>query len=392
MPPSPKEIRTRQLRLAGFLAQEGLDAALIRAPLHIYYLSGTFVDGHLVLTTQAKAYLLVYRTIARAQEEAQAVEVLPFRSLKALPGFLGDLGLRHLGLEGDRLPLNDFKRYERLLKDFVLSDISALLWRCRAEKTPYEIECLRKAGVMLAEALEEFWPRLRPGMTELEAAALLEGALRRRGHPAYTRVARWTQELAYGHLLFGPSAAVPAYTTTGQGGPGVTGFAQGPGFRKLAPQDLIVVDYAGWWEGYMVDQTRLFALQDPPQDISTRYQRLKDLLHSLEETLRPGVLAEEIYFLAQEQAQRLGLSDCFMAHGPERVPFVGHGVGLEIDEWPALAPGVKVPLKPGMVIALEPKCHLPGQGEVGLEDTYLITPSGAERLTVSPRKIRLLGA
>ncbi len=392
MPPSPKEIRQRQFRLAELLAKEGFEAALLRAPLHIFYFSGTFVDGHLVLTARAKAYLLVYRTLARAEQEAQAVEVLPFRSLKALPGFLKDLGLRYLGLEGDRLPLNDFKRYERLLQGFVLKDISALLWRLRAEKSPYEIECLRRAGCMLAEALEEFLPCLRLGMTELEAASHLERVLRRRGHPAYTRVARWTQELAYGHLLFGPSAAIPAYTTTGQGGPGVVGFAQGPGFRKLCPQDLIVVDYAGWWEGYMVDQTRLLAWTHPSPEISDRYDRIQELLHTLEENLRPGVLAEELYLLAQEQAQQLGLSDCFMAHGPERVPFVGHGVGLEIDEWPALAQGVKVPLKPGMVIALEPKCHLPGIGEVGLEDTYLITPNGAERLTVSPRKIRLLGS
>lgn len=391
MPPSPSEISARVGRLAAKLRERGLGAALLRYPLHLFYFSGTFADGHLLVTSEAESYLLVYRTLARAQDEGHAIEIVSFRSLKRLPGFLRDLGIRKIGLEFDRLPVQQFRLYQRLLADFSLEDVSPLLWEVRALKSSYEVDCLRRAASMLAEALEEFLPVLRPGMTELEAAGLFEALLRRRGHPAHTRVYRWTQELAYGHLLFGPSAAIPAYVTTGQGGPGVVGYPQGPGFRKLTPREIIVIDYAGWYEGYMVDQTRLFSWGRPPKDLLVMGEKIYELMQRLEAFLRPGVLASEVYEKALLEAQRLGMEESFMAHGPEGVAFVGHGVGLEIDEWPPIAKGVDVPLEKGMVIALEPKCHLPHRAEVGLEDTFLITSEGAERLTLSPRGIGFLG-
>ncbi len=391
MPPLPKEINKRQAQLARFLRKKGLDAALIRYPLHIFYFSGTFVDGHLLVTAQGKALLLVYRPYSRACEEASVEEVVPFRSLKALPGLLRDFGIKIIGLEYDRLPVKDFNRYQQLLTGFVLEDISDIIWRLRARKSPYEIECQRKAASMLAEALEGALKNFSPGVTELEAAGYLEASLRQRGHPAHTRVARWTQELAYGHVLFGNNATFPAYTTTGQGGAGVIGFPQGPSFRKLYPEDIILIDYAGWCEGYMVDQTRMFSWTHPSQKVYAIYQKVLDLMQELEEMLRPGIYAEEIYNQAQKLAKSQGLEEYFMAHGSEKVPFVGHGVGLEIDEWPPIASGVSLPLEAGMVVALEPKCHVPELGVIGVEDTFLITQEGAQRLTFFPREWKKLG-
>ncbi len=390
MPLEQAEIKARLARLTRALSLQGLDAALIRYPLNIFYFTGTFADGHLVVTSRGQAYLLVYRTFERAKEEALISEVVSFRSLKALPRFLEDLQLKRLGLEEDRLPVSVYRSYQHLLKNFELLDLSPLLREIRAQKSPYEVACLRKAAQMLAEAIETVLPRFKPGLTELEMAGLLEAELRRRGHPAYTRTYAFHQELAYGHLLTGWAAAIPSYLTTGQGGQGILGFPQGPSFKTFQLNELLLIDYAGWFEGYLVDQSRLFFAGNLPKETFESFQRLRTLLETLEDGLRPGVTAEEIYYLAQEQAKVLGLSPCFMAHGEEKVPFVGHGVGLEIDEWPPIAPRVRIPLKEGMVIALEPKCHLPGRGVIGLEDTFLITSQGAERLTLSPRELRRL--
>ncbi len=392
MPPGVQEIRSRLRLLAAKLREKGLHGALVRYPLNIFYLSGTFVDGHLVVTEREESYLLVYRTLGRAKEEAKVSEIISFRSLRQLPGFLKDLGLQRIGLEYDRLPARVFFYYQDLLAEFELSDLTPLLWALRARKSPYEIECLRQAASMLAEALEAFLPKLRPGMSELEAAGLFEAELRKRGHPAYTRTYAWHQELAYGHLLFGDSAAVPSYLTTGQGGPGVWGYPQGPGVKRLKKGELILIDYAGWYEGYMVDQTRIFACESLPQDLIDLYKKICSLISFLEKELSPGLLIEKFYHQAMEQAEALGLGKCLMAHGEEGVNFIGHGVGLEIDEWPPVAPKVKVPFEPGMVIALEPKCHLPGIGVIGLEDTFLITSQGAERLTLFPRELLFLKA
>ncbi len=391
MPPSREEIRSRLKRLSQALRNEGLEAALIRYPLHIFYFTGTFADGHLIVTNQGQAYLLVYRPFSRAREEALIEEVISFRSLKALPGFLKDLGLKSLGLEEDRLPHSIYRGYERLLQEFERRDLSPLLRDLRARKSPYEISCLRRAGQMLAEAIEAALPHFRPGLTELEMAGLLEAELRKRGHPAYTRTYAFHQELAYGHLLTGKAAAVPSYLTTGQGGPGVVGFPQGPSEKVFSENELLLIDYAGWFEGYLVDQSRLFFFGRLHPQLEETFQKILHLLETLEAYLRPGITAEELYLQARSLAQELGLGSCFMAHGEEGVPFVGHGVGLEIDEWPPIAPKIKVPLEEGMVIALEPKCHLPGKGVVGLEDTFVLTPQGAERLTPFPRELRRLG-
>ncbi|NPA49702.1 MAG: aminopeptidase P family protein, partial [Thermodesulfobacteria bacterium] len=369
MPPPEEELRARVSKLAKALEATGFEAALLRHPLNIFYLTGFFVDGHLVVTKEGEPHLLVYRTMGRP-EKSPLVAPRPFRSLKELPRFLEDLSIKRLALEEDRLPVNIYARYRKLLASFELGDVGPLLRKLRAIKSAYEISCLKEAARMLSEALEAFLPRLRPGMTELEAAGLFEAELRRRGHPAYTRTYGFGQELAYGHFLSGVSAVVPSYVTTGQGGAGVFGFPQGPSFKEIRPDEPILIDYAGWYEGYMVDQSRLFYFGELPQEAVSLYEKVSILLRELEGLLRPGVSARQIYETALSLAEELGLSSCFMAHGPERVPFVGHGVGLEIDEWPPIA-GVDVPLEEGMVVALEPKCHVPDLGVIGIEDTYL---------------------
>ncbi len=387
MPPLKGEIKARIDKLAQRLAAHHYDAALIRHPLNIYYFSGTFVDGHLVITAKGKAYLLVFRVLSRAEEEACVEEVLSFRSLRKLSSFLRDLQVQSLALEEDRLPLKVYRNYQHLLCDFDLGDLSPLVRELRALKSPYERDCLRKAGLMLKEALEAFWPQVRPGLSELELAGLLEAELRRRGHPAYTRTYAFHQELAYGHLLSGPSGAFPSYLTTGQGGVGVPGFPQGPSFKLLEKNEPLLVDYAGWFEGYMVDQSRIFCVGELDPSLSTAFYKVKSLLEALEKKLYPGVSLGEIYAYAFAFAEEMGMAQELMAHGKEGVPFIGHGVGLEIDEWPPVAPNVHVPLQEGMVIALEPKLHFTGQGVIGLEDTFYITSSGPERLTVFPRQI-----
>ena len=388
MPADREELLRRLKRLAEALKEEGIEAALIRYPLNIFYFAGVFADGHLVVKDTGEAFLLVYRTLGRP-EKSPVAEIFSFRSLKKLPGFLRELGLKSVALEEDRLPHSLFRRYQKLLSGFELFDLGGVIREIRSVKSPYELSCLKKAAELLAQALEEALPLLRPNLSELEAAGLLEAQLRKRGHPAYSRAYGFGQELAYGHLLSGQAALCPSYVTTGQGGLGLVGFPQGPSFKELAPGEPILIDYLGWFEGYMVDQSRVFYFGSLSREIREIYQRVLSLIEELETILRPGILAREIYERALSLAEELGLSPYFMAHGPEKVPFVGHGVGLEVDEWPPIA-AVEVPLKEGMVVALEPKCHLPGVGVIGIEDTYFITAQGPKRLTVFPRDLRKL--
>ncbi|OAG28026.1 M24 family metallopeptidase [Thermodesulfatator autotrophicus] len=385
MPPDKEEFARRVTLLARYLSTKGLDTALIRYPLNIFYFTGAFIDGHLVITQKAETFLLVYRTLGRPDLKPFG-KVIPFRSFKKLPDFLSELGIKIIGLEEDRLPLSQYRRYQKLLSAFELGDLGEIIKKIRAIKSPYEINCLKKAAEKLSDAIWNFLPRLKPGQSELEAAGLLEAELRKRGYPAFTRTYGFGQELAYGHLLSGKSGVIPAYVTTGQGGQGVYGFPQGPSEKKIKANELILIDYAGWHEGYMIDQSRLFYFGEIPEKAVEIYAKVLLLLNELENFLRPGTSVRELYETAFNKAKELGISDYFMAHGPEKVPFVGHGVGLEIDEWPPIA-SLDIPLEENMVIALEPKCHVPEIGLVGIEDTYWITKDGAERLTSFPRKL-----
>jgi Xaa-Pro aminopeptidase len=119
------------------------------------------------------------------------------------------------------------------------------------------------------------------------------------------------------------------------------------------------------------------------EELKETYTFSEEILRSTEAMLKPGTIAESLYFNALEQAEAAGLSRHFMGYGQDQVKFLGHGIGLEIDEWPVLARGFRMELMPGMVLAIEPKFTFPGRGVVGIENSYLITEQGFEKLTLS---------
>ena len=107
--------------------------------------------------------------------------------------------------------------------------------------------------------------------------------------------------------------------------------------------------------------------------------------------IRPGTICEDIYAQAEALAQEMGLQDHFMGIGSDRVRFIGHGVGLELDEYPIFAKGMKMALAPGMTFALEPKFVFP-EGAVGIENTYALQADGLRVLTQAPQDIIVIQA
>ncbi|RUM87219.1 MAG: hypothetical protein DSZ24_06640 [Thermodesulfatator sp.] len=385
--PPREELFSRLSALREALRLATLDGALVTHPLNIFYFTGTLARAHL-LVTEREVRFLVFRPLERVRRESP-LPAEPFRSLRKLPEVLREAGVRRVGLEFAHLSHRDFLRYQDLLQDFELSDLSDIISSLRQVKSPYEIACLREAGRRLAEALSEALPRLRPGMSELAALAEIEAALRRRGHPGLTRSARGN-EFATGLLISGPEAVEPSYMVAGEGGPGVPGFPCGASLKEIQPGEPVLVDLAGYFAGYYVDQTRMLFFGEPPREVREYLQAAEVLISAGERILRPGIPAEEVYYRLREEAGSLGVEEYFMRHSEERVNFVGHGVGLCVDEDPPLAPGVKTRLSSRMTLALEPKLHIPGVGVIGLEDTFLLTENSLEKLTpFSPNFIRL---
>jgi Xaa-Pro dipeptidase len=385
------EIVSRVAGLQAGLKAEGLGLALIRQAADFFYYTGTLADGFLAVPPTGDPLLLARRPQDRLLADPPWPLVF-YQDLKELPSILAHRGFAAqdpVGLELDVLPAALYLALrEKFFPGRPVKDISPLIRRQRMVKSPYELAQLRRAAAMLDEAMAAVPALLKPGLTELELAAALEHRLRLLGHQGLIRTRTWNLEMFYGHVLSGASGLVSAYTDTPSGGFGLSpAFPQGPSLKKLAPGEPISVDLAGCVNGYAVDMTRMFALGSLPARAWEAFQTVLRLFDVFEAEARPGVAASKLYHRLWEEARTQGLEEFFMGPGADRVKFLGHGVGLELDEYPLLAARFPYPLAADVVLAFEPKFFLPDIGMVGLEDTGRITPEGVEWLTQSPREV-----
>jgi Xaa-Pro dipeptidase len=378
------EIDARLARFQDALRVAGLDAALIVQETDLYYLTGTAQSAHLIVPAQGEPTLLVRKTLARARDESPLERIEPLRSLRDLPAAIGLDGGR-LGLELDVLPAASYLRYQRRLPGLELADCSGALRRVRAVKSAWELERIRAACEQVAHIGEWMARHVQAGMTELELAAEIERELRLAGHQGVIRFRSFNNELFYGAVLAGPSGAVPGASETPIVGPGPNlAVSKGASQRPIQKGEPILIDLAGAHDGYLSDQTRMFSIGPVEARYAETHDAARDILHGVAAAARPGVTGAALYDLAVELAAG---REGFMGAGEERVTFVGHGIGLEIDELPLLARGWDEPLEAGMVFALEPKFVFPGEAAVGIENSYLVTEAGGEALTTAPEEL-----
>ncbi|WNR45220.1 M24 family metallopeptidase [Paenibacillus roseipurpureus] len=390
----------RQQWLQNEMRKRGWSGFLVTHNVDIYYYCGSMQTGYLFIPTEGEAVYLVRRSLVRAEAEA-AVAVEALGSLKTLGERLrarcagagvdaaaGETPLR-IGTELDVLPVQLYVRLQTALPGAVWEDGSLLVREQRMIKSPDEVAAIRAAARVADGALEAVIPHIREGMAEFELMALIEHQLRLRGHQGLMRMRAYNSELITGMVASGASAAVPTYFDGPAGGTGLhPSSPQSSGRTLLRHGDPILVDIGCTIDGYLIDQTRTFVIGALDPELQRAYDVAEEVLRATEARLQPGVIAEHLYLLALDQVQEAGLSAHFMGYGADQVKFLGHGIGLEIDELPVLAKGFKTPLAPGMVIAIEPKFTFPGRGVVGVEDTYLITEGGFEKLTVSREGLR----
>ena len=383
---TPKaELENRSEKLQEQMVTAGLDGVLILQNVDLFYFSGTIQQSHLYIPAAGKPLLMVRKSLARARGESRLESIVPLRSARGFLDTLAAQGLsrpRRLGLELDVMPVNIFRGYQALLDGVEFVDCSSIIRRLRAIKSDYELDLMRQA-VRAAKVIYETIPKLLvEGISEVELAGQVEAVARREGHQGITRMRAWNNEIFYGHLMAGESAAVPSYMASPTGGPGLTpAIAQGAGTRPIRAGEPLLVDYLFAPDGYIADQTRIFAIGELPADLVRAHELMLSVQAAVVEAARPGVTGDALWELADRVATEGGFGDHFMGYGEDRVRFVGHGVGLELDEFPVLAARQEMPLEQGMVVALEPKAIFPGRGVMGVENTFIVTPAGLERLT-----------
>jgi Xaa-Pro dipeptidase len=385
--PSRAELEPRLQRLRDALEEGGLDAALLVSSASVYHLSGTAQNAQLIVPVRGEPLLLVRRDLERARAESALGAVEPLVSLRGLEPALRALALgpgSSIGLELDVLPAADYLRYAALLPDRRLADAMPAVWAARAPKSPWELEHVRAACAQGSAAMHALPGLVRVGMPEADLLSELAYVMRAHGHEGTVRFRGLNSEFWFGQVLAGASAAVPGPTETPLAGPGLSASqGRGPSRRPLAAGDAVVVDVTGLADGYVSDQTRTVFLGEPDARLVSAYETCRAILDACEQLLVPGTPASALYERGLEVATEAGLDAHYMGFGPDRIRFVGHAIGLELNEAPALARGVETPLVEGAVIAVEPKLLFPGLGAVGVENSYVVRAGGPERLTLA---------
>jgi Xaa-Pro dipeptidase len=382
------EIENRLRSLQDLMNQDGLDGILISQNVDLFYFSGTMQPGYLYVPNEEEPVFLAKKNLERAMEESPLPNIIPIASPKEIPSILGerDLALPQiLGLEMDVLPANSYLQLSTIFNEARIQDASIVIRKCRLYKSPWEIKNLSRAAHMMTQMVLEVPKILRPGITEIELAGRLEAFLRKEGHQGYIRTRGYNQEVFYGHVLSGPEGAMASYIDSPSGGTGIgPAFGQGAGLKPIRSGEPISIDYVGCYNGYFVDQTRMFSLGEPPLAVKEAYLAVIRIQESLKLKAQPGITCEQVYYWAREEANQSGYKNRFMGTGPAQVPYIGHGVGLELDELPIFGKKYNWPLEAGMVFALEPKIILPEYGLVGIENTYLMTEAGLKPITTAP--------
>ena len=249
-------------------------------------------------------------------------------------------------------------------------------------KSPYEISQIRNAAQMLMQTWQQLPSWIRPGATELEVLVQAEQYLRLLGHQGIQRTRGFNYEVGFGAFSSGANACFPTSF------PGSTGFkglypaiSNTGSQRRLATNEPLLVDICGAYGGYLADAARTFAIDSLPEDMQEVHAWILELNSEIESMLKPGAECRNICDRAFEKAEEIPSEAAFMGAGDNFMRYIGHGVGLELDELPVLASKSGTKLKPGMTLAIEPKIFFPERGGVGIENMYLITDTGFEKLT-----------
>jgi Xaa-Pro dipeptidase len=382
VPILPAEIERRLTAFQQALRAAAIDCALLIEASDLVYLTGVMADAHLLVPADGEPILLVRRSLERVQADSPLEDVRPFRSFKELPPLLTELGARRIGLELDVLPAARYLRYRDLLPDAELVDVSDVVAGVRAVKSTWELTMIGKAAEQVAAAFAAAPALVAEQPTDRAIQIELEHLMRQAGHQGPLRFRGLNGQMFYGAVLAGPDGAIAPWADTPLGGPGPSAaVGKGPGGWEIRDGDAVTVDLVGGWEGYLADATRTFFRGTPNPQLAEALAVCESILAALEELMVPGTPAEQLYLRGLELATEAGFGDHWMGHGPGRVRFVGHGVGLEINERPFLAQGFTDPLAFGNVIAVEPKLVFPGLGAVGVENTYAVDRDGPIRLT-----------
>lgn len=378
------EIQNRLQRLQNLLVTKGIDGLLLLKDVNIFYFTGTAQRCYLFVPTAGNPVLMAQKSYKRALLESPLRPIIKVNNISELPSIIQEHGYQmdRLGLELHDIPANWYLNYQKVFPGSTLVDASKLVRQVRMYKSPWEVERIRRASQAIRLVVEGAKTILREGITEIEASVQMYEIVRVHGEQGRIITSGFGRYVLPMHVVAGASGGIPSFFEGLTGGEGATPLVPiGPSNKLIERNEPIYIDLGIAADGYIADVTRMFCVGRVPENLERAYRIAEEIENMIAEKMRPGVLAEELYHVGREYAKQNDLEEYFQGYREDQVLFVGHGIGLELDELPVLGAKDKTPLEPGMVLAVEPTFVFPGQGALGIEDSFLVTEKGCELLT-----------
>lgn len=366
-------------RIQQAMQKMNADGCLLTVDVNLYYTTGRIYSGYFYLPAEGAPWFFVKRPNGLTGDQVEYI-----RKPEQMAELFAAHGLKmpeKLLLESDELTYNDYMRLQAIFNPKETANATALMRNLRQIKTPHEIEMFRISAERHAKTYAEIPECFRPGMTDLEFQYEIERRMRKNGSIGIFRAFGANMDIFMGSILAGDNAESPSPFDFALGGGGMDASCPlGANGTVLKDGTAIMVDMAGNYTAYMTDMTRVFSV-GRLTDLAYRAHQTALLIQSeIENIARPGTPCAELYNIAAKITENEGLGAYFMGT-LQQAKFVGHGIGIQINELPVLTPRSKELLEPNMVFALEPKYVIPGVGAVGIENSFLVTETGLEKIT-----------
>ncbi|TXT58735.1 MAG: hypothetical protein BAJALOKI2v1_310023 [Promethearchaeota archaeon] len=374
----------RLKKVYNLLEIKNIDYALITNLQNLYWLTGTAQYGMLLIGKNENTQLFVRRNFFKAQKEAHIEDIIELKSTSQVSDYLhnmhANLEKLTIGMELDSLPASFYLYYKNLLKGADLKNIELSLRKLRMVKDEKELQLMRRAAKTAQKAQETIPPLLKPGTSENEIAAEVMRTAIKNESTHFSNVnstfGRNWFIIASGKNLWVPSS-FPVLSGDGFSNAIPYGYTN----RNLKKQDILMCDYAVNYKGYHADHARTYFVGEPPKYFKERYLILKTVYQKvIDEYLREGTTVNLLYDKMKDLLEKEDLGKYFEGDG-YYYQGLGHGIGLELDEPPAILSKNTTELKENMVVALEPKIIIPEWGAIDLEDDFIIKKNGYEKIT-----------
>ncbi len=376
------ELKARVAALQARLAEQELHGAVILQRADLLYYTGATFQGALLIPVKGQPVAYAWRAASRIGNECPA-EVRECASAGQALRAISESEFRawqRVGMEEDVIPVALWKQFSQLWPGASLADISATVRWQRSIKSATEIRYIEVAAQIVSSVFADAANILKVGVPENAVQMELDRLLRNRGHQGFFRIRGFDSE-ALGIVACGESANAVGLFDGPIGEMGVNPAAPfGAGVKPLARNQPILIDSGAVWNGYHADITRTYVIGRLSDKLERAHEFCCELIAEIGARLMPGAIPKEIYEFALQRADQAGYREEFMNRGALKARFIGHGVGLELDEWPVLTKSFPQPLAKNMVLAIEPKVVFP-EGAVGVEDTFLVTERGGQTIT-----------